>query len=162
MEPIKNYLIFWGGWLVMPMRHFQKTLIIMGSEVVPILLFWAIDGFQPCARRALTPSEMFFWFLDSILLTSPFVLFLYFWGWLVMPTPLVKTSNIADTSLSGSFLSCTYICCFRLWTFFSCASGWHPAPQKTFFWFLDSITSNKPIHNCFIFLGGGWSCLPHW
>ena len=80
MEPIKNYLRFWG-WLVMPMRHFQKTLIIMGSEVVPILLFWAVDGFQPCARRAPTPpKKIFFLFLDSITPNKPIHIFLYFWG----------------------------------------------------------------------------------
>ena len=61
----------------MPLRHFQKTLIIMGSEVVslPILLFWVVDGFKSCARMAPTPSEKFFCFSIVLLLTSPSVLF---------------------------------------------------------------------------------------
>ena len=80
-----------------------------------------------------------------------------------MPTPLVKTTNIADMPLSGSFGSCTYICCFGPWTVFNRVPGEHPtAPEKFFFLLLDSITSNKRIHNFFIFLGGGWSCLRPW
>ena len=74
----------------------------MGSEVVPILLFWALDGFQSCARMTPTPQKtFFFFFLFLASITRPFVFFLYLWGgWLVMPTPLAKTANIADTSFS--------------------------------------------------------------
>ena len=79
-----------------------------------------------------------------------------------MPTPLVKTTNFADTSLSCSFQSCIYICCFRSWTFFSYVPGGHPTVRKCCCFFLASITPNKPIHMSFFISGGGWSCLRTW
>ena len=79
-----------------------------------------------------TPQKIFF-FSIVVLLTSPFILYIYD-VWLVMPTHLVKTANIADTSLSGSFRSCTYIWCFRSWTFFldMCQDGTPPARKRFF------------------------------
>ena len=70
----------------MPMRHFQKVLVIMGYEVVslPILLFWAVDGFKSCARMTPTPlRKVFFSFSIVLLLTSPSVFFLNIFGGVV-------------------------------------------------------------------------------
>ena len=55
-----------------------------------------------------TPHKTFFLFSIILPLTSSFIFF-FFEGWLIIPTPLQKTANIADTLLSWSHILYLYL-----------------------------------------------------
>ena len=130
----------------------------MDSEIVHIFVILGCTRFLIICLESITPLRICFCFLDSI--TSNKLIHIYFYisdgGW-----SSLRSCSKQQISLIRYFHDheyCTYICYFGLHPVFNHVPAWHPTPRKFFFfWFLDSITSNKLIHIYIflIFLGGG-------
>ena len=145
-----SFIFFYNyeGWLMiltplLKTENIANTLLSWSQKFYLYLLFCAVHGFKPCAKRASHPLEFFFFaFSIVLLLTGSSIFILYFWRWWIIPTPLLKTANIADTLLSFMIV---YIVKLYLYLLFALRTVFNHVSNGSWHNFYASGTGNLPL-----------------
>ena len=124
-------------------------------EIVHIFVILGCERFLTWCQECIPPPRKHFFFFHSIISNKLIRNIFIFLGLLIIPMPLFKTANIADTLFSCSFENFGYTFIFGLCMVFNHVLKWHPTP----IFFVSLVLLLTSPSTMFIYFWG-WLIIP--